>query len=101
MALKEANKEAKEKQYLKKYREIKAEYQTDTRKYMHALEEEVTRLTKLKEKNQAEADAYTKRAKAHQEAITFFEEKISAVWGALEQARSGNFAKPQQQNNNA
>lgn len=50
MALKEANKEAKEKQYLKKYREIKAEYQTDTRKYMHALEEEVARLTKLKEK---------------------------------------------------
>lgn len=101
MALKEANKEAKEKQYLKKYREIKAEYQTDTRKYMHALEEEVDRLTKLKEKNEAEAKAYEKRANAHQEAITFFEEKISAIWGALEQARSGNFAKPQQQNNNA
>lgn len=101
MALKEANKEAKEKQYLKKYREIKAEYQTDTRKYMHALEEEVDRLTKLKEKNEAEAKAYEKRAAAHQEAITFFEEKISAIWGVLEQARSGNFAKPQQQNNNA
>lgn len=101
MALKEANKEAKEKQYLKKYREIKAEYQTDTRKYMHALEEEVARLTKLKEKNQAEADAYQKRADAHQEAINFFDEKIAAVWSALEQARSNNFAKPQQQNNNA
>lgn len=101
MALKEANKEAKEKQYLKKYREIKAEYQTDTRKYMHALEEEVARLTKLKEKNQAEADAYQKRADAHKEAIEFFEEKIAFVWSSLEQARSNNFAKPQQQNNNA
>lgn len=96
-----AEKEAKEKQYLKKYKEIKAEHQTDTRKFMHALEEEVDRLTKLKEKNEAEAKAYEKRAKVHQEAITFFEEKISAIWGALEQARSGNFAKPQQQNNNA
>lgn len=96
-----AEKEAKEKQYLKKYKEIKAKCQTDTRKYMHALEEEVARLTKLKEKNDAEAKAYEKRAAAHQEAINFFEEKISAVWGVLEQARSGNFAKPQQQNNNA
>lgn len=96
-----AEKEAKEKQYLKKYREIMAANKSDTRKYMHALEEEVARLTKLKEKNQAEADAYQKRADAHQEAIKFFEEKIAAVWGALEQARSGNFAKPQQQNNNA
>lgn len=92
---------AKEKQYLKKYREIKAATQPDMRKYMHALEEEVDRLTKLKEKNEAEAKAYEKRAAVHQEAITFFEEKISAVWGALEQARSNNFAKPQQQNNNA
>ena len=96
-----AEKEAKEKQYLKKYREIMAANKSDTRKYMHALEEEVARLTKLKEKNQAEADAYTKRAAAHQEAITFFEEKIAAVWSALEQARSNNFAKQQQQNNNA
>lgn len=99
MALKEANKEAKEKQYLKKYREIKAATQPDMRKYMNALEEEVARLTKLKEKNQAEADAYQKRADAHKEAIEFFEEKISAVWSALEQARSNNFAKQQQQNN--
>lgn len=96
-----AEKEAKEKQYLKKYREIMAANKSDTRKYMHALEEEVARLTKLKEKNDAEAKAYEKRAAAHQEAIKFFEEKIAAVWSALEQARSNNFAKPQQQNNNA
>ena len=100
MALKET-KEAKEKQYLKKYREIKAATQPDMRKYMNALEEEVARLTKLKEKNQAEASAYEKRANAHKEAIEFFEEKIAAVWSVLEQARSNNFAKPQQQNNNA
>ena len=100
MALKET-KEAKEKQYLKKYREIKAATQPDMRKYMNALEEEVARLTKLKEKNQAEASAYEKRANAHKEAIEFFEEKIAAVWSVLEQAGSNNFAKPQQQNNNA
>lgn len=96
-----AEKEAKEKQYLKKYREIMAANKSDTRNYIHALEEEVARLTKLKEKNDAEAKAYEKRAAAHQEAIKFFEEKIAAVWSALEQARSNNFAKPQQQNNNA